>query len=268
MPYANINGQRLYFEDSGGTGAPVILAHGFLMDHEMFAPQVAALAPEFRVITWDERGFGLTEFDGKPFTYWDSARDCFALLDHLGIDRAVVGGMSQGGFVSLRAALAAPERVRALVLLDTVADADTPEATAGRQGWLDMWTAVGPVDELAEPIAARIINEPAENARWIAKWRQRPKELLAEPGRCLNSRDDVSPAPRRDRLPRHRYSRHGRHRARDRPGGGDGRGAPRLRWGRPHPRGWPCGQPYAFGLGEPTVIGVSTPPSSLTRYFV
>ena len=65
----------------------MILGHGFLMDHEMFAPQVAALAPEFRVITWDERGFGLTEFDDKPFTYWDSADDCLGLLTHLGIDR-------------------------------------------------------------------------------------------------------------------------------------------------------------------------------------
>ena len=113
MPLANVNGQRIYFEDSGGAGAPVILAHGFLMDHEMFAPQLAALTPEFRVITWDERGFGLTEFDGKPFTYWDSANDCLGLLDHLGISRSVVGGMSQGGFLSLRAALTAPERVRA-----------------------------------------------------------------------------------------------------------------------------------------------------------
>ena len=126
MPYASVNGQRIYFEDTGGDGAPVILAHGFLMDHEMFEPQVDALAPEFRVITWDERGFGLTEFDGEPFTYWDSALDCLALLDHLDIRRAVVGGMSQGGFVSLRAALTAPERVRALVLLDTAADVDTP----------------------------------------------------------------------------------------------------------------------------------------------
>jgi len=192
LPYANVSGQRIYFEDSGGGGAPVILAHGFLMDHEMFAPQVTALAPEFRVITWDERGFGLTEFDGEPFTYWDSARDCLALLDHLGIDRAIVGGMSQGGFVSLRAALTAPERVRALVLLDTSADVDTLETKAANQGMLDTWAAVGPVDELAEAIAALIINEPVENARWIAKWRQRPKELLAEPGRCLNSRDDVS----------------------------------------------------------------------------
>ena len=193
MPYANVNGQRIYFEDSGGRGAPVILSHGFLMDHEMFAPQLAALAPEFRVLTWDERGFGLTEFDGKPFTYWDSASDCLGLLDHLGIDRAVVGGMSQGGFLSLRAALTAPERVRALVLLDTSADVEPPETLAANQGMLDMWNSVGPVDELANAVAALIINEPVENARWIAKWRQSPKELLAEPGRCLLSRDDVSP---------------------------------------------------------------------------
>ncbi len=192
MPYASVHGQRIYFEDTGGGGAPVVLAHGFLMDHEMFAPQVAALAPEFRVVTWDGRGFGLTELDGEPFTYWDSARDCLALLDHLGIDRTVVGGMSQGGFISLRAALTAPERVRALVLLDTSADVDTPETLAANQGMLDMWLAVGPVDELAEGIAAIIINEPVENARWIAKWRQRPKELLTEPGRCLSSRDDIS----------------------------------------------------------------------------
>jgi pimeloyl-ACP methyl ester carboxylesterase len=192
LPYANVNGQRIYFEDSGGGGAPVILAHGFLMDREMFAPQVAALAPEFRVVTWDERGFGLTEFDGEPFTYWDSARDCLALLDHLSIERAVVGGMSQGGFISLRAALTAPERVRALVLLDTAADVDTPETKAANQGMLDMWLAVGPVDALAGAIATLIINEPVENARWIAKWRLHPKELLAQPGRCLQSRDDIS----------------------------------------------------------------------------
>ena len=192
MPFASVNGQLIYFEDTGGSGAPVVLAHGILMDHEMFASQGAALAPEFRVITWDERGFGLTEFDGKPFTYWDSASDCLALLDHLSIDRAVVGGMSQGGFISLRAALTAPERVRALVLLNTAADVDTPEGLAANQGMVDMWLKAGPVDQLAEGIATIIINDPVENARWIAKWRLRPKELFAEPGRCLTSRDDIS----------------------------------------------------------------------------
>ncbi len=114
MPHAEINGQQIYFEDTGpvaDSDAPtVILAHGFLMDHEMFAPQVAALRDRHRVITWDERGFGQTGFDGQPFSYWDSAADCLGLLDHLGIERAVVGGMSQGGFLSLRVAL---DRTRA-----------------------------------------------------------------------------------------------------------------------------------------------------------
>ncbi len=96
MPYAAVNGQRIYFEDTGGDGPPVILSHGFLMDHEMFAPQLEALVPEFRVITWDERGFGETQYDGQPFSYWDSANDCLGMLKHLGIDRAVLGGMSQG----------------------------------------------------------------------------------------------------------------------------------------------------------------------------
>ena len=61
MPFADVNGQRISFDDTGGDGLPVILAHGFLMDREMFEPQVRELAPEFRVITWDERGFGETD---------------------------------------------------------------------------------------------------------------------------------------------------------------------------------------------------------------
>ncbi|MGB1561819.1 MAG: alpha/beta fold hydrolase [Sinimarinibacterium flocculans] len=193
MPHARINGQNLYFEDSGGSGLPVILGHGFLMDHEMFAPQVEVLAGEFRVITWDERGFGLTEFDGQPFSYWDSARDCLGLMDHLGLERAVVGGMSQGGYLSLRLALSAPERVLGLVLIDTQAAAEHDEKRAAYRQMLDAWAEHGPVDPLAQTIATIIIDEPAENARWIAKWRARPKALIREPGRCLLERDDISP---------------------------------------------------------------------------
>ncbi len=116
MPHAEVNGQRIYFQDTGGDGLPIVLAHGFLMDRSMFEPQIEAFAGEHRLITWDQRGFGQTEFDSQPFTYWDSADDCLALLDHLQLDRAVIGGMSQGGFVALRAALKAPEQVRALIL--------------------------------------------------------------------------------------------------------------------------------------------------------
>jgi 3-oxoadipate enol-lactonase len=192
MPFAEINSQRIRFEDSGGIGAPVILSHGFLMDREMFAPQVEALAPEFRVITWDERGFGETEFDGQPFTYWDSARDCLGLLDHLGIERAVLGGMSQGGFLSLRAALLAPERVRALVLIDTQSGTEDPDRLPAYRQMQQTWLEVGPVDELAETIANLIIGDPVVNAHWIAKWRKLPLETLRAPGDCLLDRDDIT----------------------------------------------------------------------------
>jgi pimeloyl-ACP methyl ester carboxylesterase len=192
MPVAELNGQRISFDDSGGDGPPVILAHGFLMDREMFAPQVRELAPEFRVITWDERGFGQTEFDGRPFTYWDSAADCLALLDHLGIERAVVGGLSQGGFLSLRAALLAPERVRALVLIDTQAGTEDPERLPAYREMQRTWLEVGPVDELAQTIAELIIGDPGLNATWIAKWRTLPRESMRAPADCLFERDDVS----------------------------------------------------------------------------
>ena len=156
MPFAEVNGQRIRFDDSGGDGPSVILSHGFLMDREMFASQIEALGGEFRVITWDERGFGETEFDGEPFTYWDSAGDCLGLLEHLGIERAVLGGMSQGGFLSLRAALLAPERVRALVLIDTQAGVEDPERLPAYRQMQETWLQVGPVDELIPMVATRL----------------------------------------------------------------------------------------------------------------
>ncbi len=192
MSYADVNGQRLRFDDTGGERPAVIFSHGFLMDRTMFAAQVDALAPEFRVISWDERGFGETEFDWQPFTYWDSARDCLGLLDHLDIDQAVLGGMSQGGFLSLRAALLAPERVRALVLIDTQAGVEDPERLPQYRQMRETWLQVGPVDELANAIADLIIGDPELNAVWIEKWRKLDRESMKEPGECLFTRDDIT----------------------------------------------------------------------------
>jgi len=191
MVTATVNGAEIAYDDTGGDGPPVILAHGFLMDRSMFAPQVEALRGSHRVITWDERGFGDTQYDGEPFTYWDSAQDCLGLLDHLGIDRAVVGGMSQGGFISLRVALLAPERVRGLILLDTQAGTEDPEAIPLYQGMVDTWVADGPNDELSSTVAGLIIGEPALSAAWIATWQSRPKESLGQPGTTLLTRDSI-----------------------------------------------------------------------------
>lgn len=191
MSYAEINGQRIFYTDSGGDGPAVVFSHGFLMDRSMFDPQLAALAPEFRVVAWDARGFGATEFDEKPFTYWDSARDALALCDHLGIERAVFAGMSQGGFVSQRVALIAPERVRALVLIGTQAGAEHEEKVELYTDLIEAWVQVGPGDELANVVAGIILDDPGLNAQWIARWQARPHDLLREPGRCLLERENL-----------------------------------------------------------------------------
>ena len=191
MPVASVNGQGIAYDDTGGEGAAVILAHGFLMDRSMFEPQVASLRDRYRMITWDARGFGDTAWDGRPFTYWDSADDCIGLLDHLGIERAVVGGMSQGGFASLRVALRAPERVRALVLLDTQAGPEDPDVVPLYQGMIDDWVANGPSQGLAETTASIILGRPELDARWIRTWQSRPQELLREPGATLMTRDSI-----------------------------------------------------------------------------
>lgn len=190
MPIAAVNGQALYFEDSGGTGPPVVFSHGFLMDHEMFAPQVEALAGEFRCITWDERGFGQTPATG-PFTYWDSAADVLALLTHLGIERAVLGGMSQGGFISLRAALLAPLRVNGLVLIDTQAGVEDPEQLPAYEGMNQEWQANGPA-AVQDIVAGLILGEGVDPKPWFAKWATTPRDQFDLAFRCLADRDDIA----------------------------------------------------------------------------
>ncbi len=192
MSSASVNGVQLSYDDTGGDGPPVVLSHGFLMDRTMFAPQVEALRPHFRVITWDSRGHGDTGDDGQPFTYWDLASDCIALLDHLGVERAVVGGMSQGGFVALRVALTDPARVRGLILLDTQAGTEDPEVVPLYEAMLAEWVSVGPSDEIAEVVAGLILGEPDLTAAWVPRWRARPHASIAMPGQALITRDDVT----------------------------------------------------------------------------
>lgn len=193
MPHADANGQRIFYEDSGGDGLPVVLAHGLLMDREMFAPQVAALSDRYRVVTWDERGHGLTEAAPEDFSYWDSVEDLRALLDHLGIGRAVIGGMSQGGFVSLRFALRYPERVIGLILLNTQAGGESEEAGPRYETMLGYWEANGINDLIADGIATVIIGtDRPESAAWREKWRNRPLDEPRRIFRTLVSREDVT----------------------------------------------------------------------------
>jgi 3-oxoadipate enol-lactonase len=189
MLTARVNGTDIAYADSGTDGPAVILSHGYLMDHTMFDPQVAALAPDYRVITWDERGFGETAAL-RPFSYWDSAGDVLGLMDYLGLEEAVLGGMSQGGFLSLRAALLAPLRARALVLIDTQAGQEDPAVAPSYEQMEDIWLAQGP--EPVQEIVASIILGSVDSQPWFAKWARLDRAGLNHSFRCLMDRDDIT----------------------------------------------------------------------------
>jgi 3-oxoadipate enol-lactonase len=192
MPLHEVNGQWINYEDTGGDLVPIVLAHGILMDRGMFAPQIESAKVGSRFITWDARCHGETESTDEPFSYWDLADDLKGLLDHLGIERAVIGGMSQGGFVALRFALKYPERVSALILLGTQAGVEDPEKVATYEVMLDVWEADGLNDQLARTIAAIVLgNEWRGSDEWIAKWYQKPRSLLRQAFQTLVSRDDI-----------------------------------------------------------------------------
>ena len=105
---------------------------------------------------------------------------------------AVLGGMSQGGFLSLRAGLLAPARVRALVLIDTQAGGEDPERLPAYRQMQETWLQVGPVDDLANAIAGLIIGDPALSESWIAKWKALQLDSMRAPADCLFERDDIT----------------------------------------------------------------------------
>jgi pimeloyl-ACP methyl ester carboxylesterase len=131
------DGVRLYYELHGSNGGiPLLLSHGFGASSQMWAPNAAALAAGRPVITWDMRGHGRTDCPADQAEYTQAAclGDMAALLDTCGAERAIVGGLSLGGYLSLAFWLACPQRVAALVLCDTGPGFRNDQA---RQRWND-----------------------------------------------------------------------------------------------------------------------------------
>lgn len=128
----DINGITLAYGDRGN-GLPLVLIHGFPLNRKMWHPQAEALAKTgCRVITPDLRGFGASEVTTTPVSMDTYADDIVALMDHLGIDKAVVGGMSMGGYVLLNLLERYPERVAAPVFIATKAGGDDDAGKAKR----------------------------------------------------------------------------------------------------------------------------------------
>jgi pimeloyl-ACP methyl ester carboxylesterase len=131
MPSAQINNLNIAYTDTG-IGRPVVLIHGYPFNRSLWTEQIMVLSTRYRVIAPDLRGFGDSDAAPGTATMDLLARDVAQLLDHLEIPRAAIGGLSMGGYVALAFYKQFPSRVRAFVLADTRAQADTEEAKQTR----------------------------------------------------------------------------------------------------------------------------------------
>lgn len=133
MAYLDRDGVRIYY-DVQGNGPAVLLSHGYSATAQMWTKQVEALKDRYRVITWDMRGHGQSDSPDDQAHYSEEATcdDMAGILRELGIERAIVGGLSLGGYMSLAFNVRHPEMVSALMLFDTGPGYKNP---AGREGW-------------------------------------------------------------------------------------------------------------------------------------
>lgn len=127
-----INDYTMEYDDSG-IGIPLLLIHGYPLNHQMWRPQITGLGEIARVVAPDLRGHGLSDPVQGKYDMELLAQDCRELLDDLGIRRPVViGGLSMGGYVTLAFYRLFPTRVAGLILAATRASADSPEGKANR----------------------------------------------------------------------------------------------------------------------------------------
>lgn len=120
MPKLERGGVNIYYEVHG-SGPPLLLTHGYSSTSAMWQGQIEALSRNYRLVLWDMRGHGRSDYPDDPQAYSEAATvaDMAALLDAVGAQRAIVGGLSLGGYMSLAFYRAHPERVRALLIVDT-----------------------------------------------------------------------------------------------------------------------------------------------------
>ena len=127
MPSAFVNGVNIYYEIHG-SGFPLVLAYGLGGSTTRWADQVEDLSQHHQLILWDPRGHGKSDCpaEAEKYSMWISAEDLHGLLDHLDIQRAYVGGLSMGGGIAARYAVTHPERVAALLIIDSSSAAGVP----------------------------------------------------------------------------------------------------------------------------------------------
>ncbi len=197
MKSTRANGITIAYEDRG-SGPPLLLLHGFSLDHSMWAAQVEQLERSYRLIVPDLRGLGKTEKSSQPFSVADMADDAAALLEAIDIPAAAAAGFSLGGYVLAQLLVRHPLKVRASAFVSTQADADTTERAEAR-----VKTMRFVVDEGIEAFAEAFIPQlfypeyTSSHPEEIAQTRgaiegQRPASIALLLG-AMREREDMSP---------------------------------------------------------------------------
>ena len=190
---------QLAFDDDG-PGPVVVLLHGFPLDRTMWSHQQSSVGSIYRVIAPDLRGHGHSAAPDGIYTIDAMADDVIELLDGLQLtDPVVIGGLSMGGYVALSIAARYPERLNALMLLNTRSAGDTPEAARVREGLAEQVEATGSTESVIEAMLPRLFarqtfeKHPELIARWHGRMAKTPARAIAGTLRGLAARPDRTP---------------------------------------------------------------------------
>ena len=179
MAQVQIDNIKMAYTDTGA-GRPIVLIHGYPFNRSLWNEQIAALSSAFRVIAPDLRGFGESEASDEPATMNRMAQDIALLLDHLEIPRATLGSLSMGGYVTFAFYKQFASRVRALILADTRAQADTEEAKQTRAQQAEKALAEG-MNGIADAMLPKLLTPETVSKRPEIVKRVRDMMLKTKP---------------------------------------------------------------------------------------
>lgn len=203
MKQAKLNGVDIAFEDVG-SGPVVLFLHGFPINGRMWSPVIATLSDAYRLIIPDLRGMGESEVSSPIATMADYADDAAALLDHLNIrEPVVVVGLSMGGYIVFEFHRRHRDRVRALGLIDTRSEGDSPDAAKGRAEQAKRVLAEGShvvADAMKDKIFGPNV-DPALKEAWHRIMASTAPKGVAAALEALRNRTDFTPSLGQINLP-------------------------------------------------------------------
>lgn len=186
MPTLQIDGRKIYVEDSGGSGEPVVFCHGLLFSSRMFEAQVRELSPSYRCVAYDLPGHGQSgDATGHAYSIEQAYTDSVALIEQMGLGPCHFVGLSMGGFVGMRIAARRRDLLRTLTVLESSAEPE-PASNVPKYrrlalvaGWLGPWAVIGPVMPIL--FSQTFLNDPtrtAERERWRAELRRNRRAVV------------------------------------------------------------------------------------------